>query len=173
MTRISHRCCWLCLSRLPVAVCTCFQRWLVWKLRPSLQLVSQDAALRIVCLCPIVCLNVCVFNSLLIWLCICLSVRPFTCLPLCLCLCVCFSLLMYVCMYAQLIEPHTCKLCVCVSLYMRICMFSLQNHTLANMKCLAIERVHTDDTEKRQEREESFWIRKMRTLFPLGLNMQQ
>ena len=36
------------------------------------------------------------------------------------------------------------------------------------MKCLAIERVHTDDTEKHQERE-SFWIRKMRTLFPQGL----
>ena len=50
--------------------------------------------------------------------------------------------------------------------------FNLQNHTLSNMKCLAIERVHTDDTEKRQERE-SFWIRKMKTLFPLGLNMQQ
>ena len=30
------------------------------------------------------------------------------------------------------------------------------------MKCLVIERVHTDDTEKRQERE-SFWIQKMRT----------
>ena len=27
-----------------------------------------------------------------------------------------------------------------------------QNHTLANMKCLAIEKVHMDDTEKRQER---------------------
>ena len=40
------------------------------------------------------------------------------------------------------------------------------------VKCLAIEKVHTDDTEKRQERE-SFWIRKMRTLIPLGLNMQQ
>ena len=50
--------------------------------------------------------------------------------------------------------------------------FNSQNHTLANMKCLAMEKVHTDDTEKRQERE-SFWIRKMRTLFPLGLNMQQ
>ena len=50
--------------------------------------------------------------------------------------------------------------------------FNSQNHTLANMKCLAIEKVHTDDTEKRQGRE-SFWIRKMRTLFPLGLNMQQ
>ena len=46
------------------------------------------------------------------------------------------------------------------------------SHTLANMKCLAIQKVHTDDTEKRQERE-SFVIRKMRTVFPLGLDMQQ
>ena len=46
--------------------------------------------------------------------------------------------------------------------------FNLQNHTLANCKCLAPERVHTDDTDKRQERE-SFWIRKMRTCFLLGL----
>ena len=38
--------------------------------------------------------------------------------------------------------------------------------------CLAIEKVHMDDTQKRQERE-SFWIWKMRTLFSLGLNMQQ
>ena len=28
--------------------------------------------------------------------------------------------------------------------------FSLQNHTLANMKCLATERVHTDDTKERR-----------------------
>ena len=49
--------------------------------------------------------------------------------------------------------------------------FNLQNHTLANMKFLTIEKVHTADSEKRQERE-SFWIRKTRTLFPLGRNMQ-
>ena len=40
------------------------------------------------------------------------------------------------------------------------------------MKCLAIEKVHTDDAEKRQGRE-SFWVQKMRTLFSLGLSMQQ
>ena len=50
--------------------------------------------------------------------------------------------------------------------------FNLQNHTTANMKCLAIERVHTDGMEKRQKRE-SFWNWKMRTFFPLGLNIQQ
>ena len=46
--------------------------------------------------------------------------------------------------------------------------FNLHNHTLANMRCVATEKVHTDDTKIRQERE-SFCNRKMRTLFLLGL----
>ena len=47
--------------------------------------------------------------------------------------------------------------------------FSQQNHSLVSTKCFATEKVHTENTEERHERE-SVWTRKMSfSCFLLGL----
>ena len=47
--------------------------------------------------------------------------------------------------------------------------FNSPNHSLANMKCIVLERVHGIDHNSRLKRER-FWMEKLQTLFPLGLN---
>ena len=48
--------------------------------------------------------------------------------------------------------------------------FNKQHHSLFNLKCMPIEQVHTDNTDTRLNRER-FWITKLRTLSPRGMNM--
>ena len=47
--------------------------------------------------------------------------------------------------------------------------FNSPGHSLNNMKCIAIEQVFKDDLKKRLSRE-TFWIDKLKTLTPFGLN---
>ena len=47
--------------------------------------------------------------------------------------------------------------------------FNQRDHSLANMKCIAIEKVHTNNLQKRLQRE-NFWKTKLKTDTPLGLN---
>ena len=47
--------------------------------------------------------------------------------------------------------------------------FNQPHHTLQNMKCIAIEKIRSDSHTIRIARE-TFWIFKMQTLTPLGLN---
>ena len=47
--------------------------------------------------------------------------------------------------------------------------FNQAGHSLNNMKCIAIEKVHTDNLQKRLQRER-FWITKIKTDTPNGLN---
>ena len=50
--------------------------------------------------------------------------------------------------------------------------FNKPGHSLANLKCLAIERVHVGTLKRRLQRE-TFWISKVKTLFPHGLNANE
>ena len=50
--------------------------------------------------------------------------------------------------------------------------FNLPNHTLQNMRCVALERVHHLSERARLARED-FWMKKMKTLFPFGLNSKE
>ena len=47
--------------------------------------------------------------------------------------------------------------------------FQKENHSLANMKCLVIETVFAKDVTSRRRRER-FWIEKLQTVHPRGLN---
>ena len=47
--------------------------------------------------------------------------------------------------------------------------FNLPGHTVENMKCFPIEKVFHDSTQFRRKRER-FWIHKLKTLAPFGLN---
>ena len=47
--------------------------------------------------------------------------------------------------------------------------FNSHNHTLDDMRCMVIEKVYNQSQEARNRRE-SFWISKMKTLTPYGLN---
>ena len=47
--------------------------------------------------------------------------------------------------------------------------FNQPNHTLQNMKCLVIEKVYSRDVGDMEKRE-SFWMKKLKTVFPDGLN---
>jgi hypothetical protein len=52
--------------------------------------------------------------------------------------------------------------------------FSQHDHTLALMRCMPIEQVLSspDDTQRRRQRE-FFWMTKLRTMYPLGLNAKE
>jgi hypothetical protein len=47
--------------------------------------------------------------------------------------------------------------------------FNKPNHSLDNMRCMAIEKVHIVSKDGRLERED-FWRKKLKTTHPLGLN---
>ncbi|KAL8561484.1 hypothetical protein ACOMHN_011166 [Nucella lapillus] len=47
--------------------------------------------------------------------------------------------------------------------------FNRPSHTLQNIKCLPIEKVYSDTKEKRLQRE-FFWMNKLKTVYPMGLN---
>ena len=47
--------------------------------------------------------------------------------------------------------------------------FNQTGHSLNDMKCIAIEKVHTDNLKRRLQRER-FWISKLKTSTPEGLN---
>ena len=47
--------------------------------------------------------------------------------------------------------------------------FNQPGHTLSNLKCLVIEKVYSQDIGD-MERRESFWMKKLKTVFPNGLN---
>ena len=47
--------------------------------------------------------------------------------------------------------------------------FIQTDHSIHNMKCVAVEKVHSDKREDRLRRE-AFWIQKLKTLAPCGLN---
>ena len=48
--------------------------------------------------------------------------------------------------------------------------FNSHNHSLQDMRCMVIEKVFIQSQEARDKRE-SFWISKMKTLTPYGLNI--
>ena len=50
--------------------------------------------------------------------------------------------------------------------------FNQPNHTNTNLKCVVIEKVHSDSTHARLKRE-SFWMGKLQTLTPNGLNTKE
>ena len=50
--------------------------------------------------------------------------------------------------------------------------FNQPNHSLHNMRCIAVEKVHINTWEARRRRE-NFWIEKLRTLTPMGLNSSE
>ena len=47
--------------------------------------------------------------------------------------------------------------------------FNQTDHSIHNMKCVAVEKVHSDKREDRLRRE-AFWIQKLKTVVPCGLN---
>ena len=47
--------------------------------------------------------------------------------------------------------------------------FNQTDHSLQNMKCIIIEKVHSH-TEKARLQREDFWRKKLRTVAPFGLN---
>lgn len=47
--------------------------------------------------------------------------------------------------------------------------FNQEQHSLQDMRCIAVERVHVRTKAARHKREQ-FWIRKLRTVYPCGLN---
>ena len=47
--------------------------------------------------------------------------------------------------------------------------FNLPNHSLSDLKCVVIERVHSDSLDARLRRE-TFWMNKLKTVSPFGLN---
>ena len=50
--------------------------------------------------------------------------------------------------------------------------FNSPNHTIENLKCVVVERVHPDKVTARKKRE-SFWMSKLQTLTPDGLNPRE
>ena len=47
--------------------------------------------------------------------------------------------------------------------------FNQTDHSIHNRKCVAVEKVHSDKRDDRL-RTEGFWIQKLKTLAPCGLN---
>ena len=50
--------------------------------------------------------------------------------------------------------------------------FNSPNHTIENLKCVVVERVHSNKVTARKKRE-SFWMSKLQTLTPDGLNTRE
>ena len=50
--------------------------------------------------------------------------------------------------------------------------FNQPGHSVRNLKCIAVERVYTETIEARRRRE-NFWIDKLKTLKPMGLNASE
>ena len=50
--------------------------------------------------------------------------------------------------------------------------FNEHDHSLDDMKCMIIEKVFGESQDQRLRRE-SFWIAKLKTLIPHGLNTDQ
>ena len=47
--------------------------------------------------------------------------------------------------------------------------FNQTDHSIHNVKCVAVEKAHSDKRENRLRRE-AFWIQKLKTMAPCGLN---
>ena len=47
--------------------------------------------------------------------------------------------------------------------------FNQTDHSIRNMKCVAVEKINSEKPEDRLRRE-AFWIQKLKTLAPCGLN---
>ena len=52
------------------------------------------------------------------------------------------------------------------------CHFNENNHTLRDMQCCIVERVFGTTKQDREDRED-FWIDKLKTLAPYGLNVER